>query len=303
LIYKWISVYLFLAMAICVQNMFASKRGANMRAERVKAAAAAGFLKTKTDANPGVGLFTGTGLGESAAALEVFARVDYSKIPHFPVPTVQSHLGRLLFGSLGGKNVMVMQGRFHLYEGYSPREVTFPVRVMQELGVKVLIVTNAAGGLDPVFAAGDIMAITDHINLTGANPLVGPNEAHWGVRFPDMSAAYDPGLTMMARQSDPTIRQGVYAGLRGPSLETPAEIRFLRTIGAQAVGFSTVMEVIAAVHAKMRVMGLSIITNVCRADHPVPAAADDIIAVAEQSAPKLETVIKKVVQRIDVHGS
>jgi purine-nucleoside phosphorylase len=271
-----------------------------MVAERKKALEAAAFLKTLAFDQPVVGLFTGTGLGESSAAMEVLARANYAQIPHFPLSTVQSHRGHLLFCRVAAKNIMVMQGRFHLYEGYSPLEVTFPVRVMQELGVQVVILTNASGGLDPEFNAGDIMVIADHINLTGSNPLVGPNQAEWGVRFPDMSCAYDRDLLRQARLTGIEVKQGIYAGLRGPSLETPAEIRYLQTIGAQAVGFSTVLEVIAAVHAQMRVLGLSIITNVCRPDQPVPATANGIIAVAEQAAPKLETVITHVLEDLDV---
>ena len=194
---------------------------------------------------------------------------------------------------------MAMQGRFHLYEGYSPLEVTFPIRVMQELGVKVLILSNAAGGLNPEFAAGDIMIITDHINLTGSNPLMGPNEDSWGIRFPDMIEAYDKELLELAeiagRNEGIPLQKGVYVGLTGPSLETRAEVRFLRTIGADAVGFSTVQEVIAAVHAGIKVLGLSTITNMHDPDNPTPATVEAVIAVAKEAAPRLEAVIKNVV--------
>jgi purine-nucleoside phosphorylase len=213
----------------------------------------------------------------------------------------------LLIGEIQGCAVMVMQGRFHLYEGYSPLEVTFPIRVMQELGVKILILTNAAGGLNTAFNAGDIMLITDHINLTGSNPLIGPNEDRWGIRFPDMSAAYDKALTSIAanvaQSAGLPIRRGVYVGLKGPSLETPAEIRFLKTIGAEAVGFSTVQEVIAAVHAGMRVLGLSTITNVHDPENPIPATVEDIIEVAKTAAPVLEKIIRKVVEKINENKS
>ena len=201
---------------------------------------------------------------------------------------------------------MVMQGRFHLYEGYSARQVTFPIRVMQEMGVTILLVTNAAGGLNRSLKAGDIMIIRDHINLTGDNPLVGTNEDAWGVRFPDMTRAYDGQLGRYAeeagRQHGFDLRSGVYAGLKGPSLETPAEVRFLQKIGADAVGFSTIQEVIAGVHARMRVLGLSIITNINDPDHPEPASVEDIIAVAEAAAPNLEKVLRYVVEHIDVQS-
>jgi purine-nucleoside phosphorylase len=197
---------------------------------------------------------------------------------------------------------MAMQGRFHLYEGYSPAEVAFPIRVMQELGVKILMLSNAAGGLNPSFKAGDIMIITDHINLTGANPLIGPNEDRWGLRFPDMAHAYDKKLISMAAKAAQSrgvpVRKGVYVGLKGPSLETPAEIRFLKTIGAEAVGFSTVQEVITAVHAGMRVLGFSIITNVHDPEKPVPATVEKIIEVAKAATPELEKIIRKVVEKI-----
>ena len=198
---------------------------------------------------------------------------------------------------------MALQGRFHLYEGYSPAEVTFPIRVMQELGVRVLIVTNAAGGLNPEFAPGDIMLVNDHINLTGENPLIGPNEDRWGIRFPDMTRAYDPGLAELCRQSaaetEHPLRQGVYGGLKGPSLETPAEVRMLKTIGVDAVGFSTVQETIVAVHAKMKALALSTITNVNDPDRPVPATLEDIINVAATAAPKVGRIIAATVEKIN----
>jgi purine-nucleoside phosphorylase len=257
------------------------------------------FLNERIQEKPEIGLLTGTGLGESVESLDISAAFEYKDIPHFPTATVESHAGRLLLGAMAGRQVIAMQGRFHLYEGYSPIEVTFPIRVMQELGVKTLILTNAAGGLNPGFNTGDIMIVVDHINLTGSNPLVGPNEDSWGVRFPDMSGAYDQELALIAENTGKNtgidIQKGVYAGLKGPSLETPAEIRFLRTIGADAVGFSTVQEVIAAVHAGMRVLGLSTITNVHDPDAPVPATVEEIIGVAKEAAPKLETIISNVV--------
>ncbi|MGD2186023.1 MAG: purine-nucleoside phosphorylase [Desulfobacterales bacterium] len=260
------------------------------------------FIKSKIKHAPYIGLLTGTGLGESAEAMAIDTVIDYKEIPHFPLSTVQTHLGRMLAGDMNGCPVVAMQGRLHLYEGYSPLEVTYPIRVMQQLGVKYLILSNASGGLNPSFNAGDIMLIADHINLTGANPLIGPNEESWGIRFPDMSRAYSPALITMAEiiaKSDGIgLQKGIYAGLPGPSLETPAEVRFLQTIGAEAVGFSTVQEVIAAVHGRIRVLGLSTITNVHDPDNPIPATVEEIIEVAKQAAPKLETIMKGVAEKI-----
>jgi purine-nucleoside phosphorylase len=261
------------------------------------------YLRKRIAKFPYIGLLTGTGLGESAGSMNISASFDYNDIPNFPVSTVQSHRGRLLAGDIQDCAVIAMQGRFHLYEGYSPAEVTFPIRVMQELGVKVIILANAAGGLNPEFNTGDIMIITDHINLTGANPLIGPNEDRWGIRFPDMAHAYDKELISMAAEVAQShgvqVRKGVYVGLKGPSLETPAEIRFLKTIGAEAVGFSTVQEVIAAVHAEMRVLGFSTITNVHDPEKPVPATVEEIIEVAKTATPVLEKIIRKVVEKIN----
>ena len=267
---------------------------------------AADFLEKRIDIHPRVVILTGTGMGESTGALDICGSFDYGEIPHFPISTVESHCGRLLFGDLGGMPVTVMQGRIHLYEGYTPLQVTFPIRVMQRLGVKTMFVSNAAGGFDPSFLPGDIMIITDHINLTGLNALVGPNEEDWGIRFPDMNHVYDSDLQALARsaaaQCGIPIRQGVYAGLMGPSLETPAEVRFLKVIGADAVGFSTVQEAIVGVHAGMRVLGLSVITNVNDPDKPVPATVEEIIAVANTTAPKLERLIRTVLERMVAHG-
>jgi purine-nucleoside phosphorylase len=274
-----------------------------MREHKAKVMETAAFLEKHLRTRPLVGLMTGTGLGESTAGIETDAVLSYSEIPHFPTATVESHIGQLTLGRLGGKPVIALQGRFHLYEGYSPREVTFPVRVMQALGVKVLVLSNAAGGLNPAFSPGDIMVISDHLNLTGNNPLIGPNDEAWGERFPDMSRAYDPGLAALAKKagSGPGVamQAGVYAGLSGPALETPAEVRYLRTIGADAVGFSTVQEVIAGVHAVMRILALSIITNVHTPDAPEPASVSDIIACAEKAAPALGKVIQEVIRHAD----
>ena len=232
----------------------------------------------------------------------IHAQFAYRDIPHFPVSTVEGHPGQLLIGDLNGRKVAVFKGRFHLYEGYSPQEVIFPIRVMQELGVKWFIVSNAAGGLHSRFSPGDIMVIQDHINLTGQNPLVGPHEPDWGNRFPDMAHAYDPDLARLTltlgNQLNIPLQTGVYAGLLGPSLETPAEIRFLQTIGASAVGFSTIMEVIAAVQAGMKVIGLSILTNVHDPENPVPATLAEILDVAQNTSPILQRLIQNLVKSI-----
>ena len=263
---------------------------------------AAEYIKNRAGKGFKIGMMTGTGLGESAQSLATVASFEYKDIPHFPVSTVESHRGKLTVGEMYGKKVIAMQGRFHLYEGYSPLEVTFPIRVIQQLGVKILILSNAAGGLNRKFKPGDIMIIKDHINLTGSNPLIGKNNESWGIRFPDMSEAYDKNLAALAEKAGSNtginLKKGVYAGLKGPSLETPAEIRFLKTIDADAVGFSTVVEVIAAVHANMKVLGLSTITNVNDPDNPVPATVKEIIEVAQKTVFDLEKIISNVVENI-----
>ena len=261
---------------------------------------AVAFLTRHFNSSFAVGLLTGTGLGDSAAAIDIRAEFNFKDIPNFPVSTVESHYSKLLMGYMHGKPVIAMQGRFHLYEGYSPLAVAFPIRVMQQLGVRTFILTNASGGLNADFSSGDIMIICDHINLTGTNPLMGPNEPRWGPRFPEMRQAYDPRFAAMAERSGAKhnihLQKGVYAGLPGPSLETPAEVRFLQAIGADAVGFSTIQEVIAAVHAGMRVLAMATITNVHDPDNPLPATVEKIIAVARQSAPKLGTIISDTVR-------
>jgi purine-nucleoside phosphorylase len=268
------------------------------RHDRAEAEAAAAFLRRKLNFQPRAAVLVGTGLGDVSRGFEVQCDIDYARIPHFPVSTVQSHQGRLLAGFWAGCPAVVLQGRFHLYEGYSPRAVTFAVRVLQGLGIETLVLTNAAGGLDPGFQPGDIMLIRDHINLTGENPLVGPADPAWGERFPVMTAAYAPERRRRVRQAAETLglplREGVYAGLKGPSLETGAEMRFLRMIGADAVGFSTVMETIAAVQGGIRVVGLSTITNMCLPDAGEKTSVDDIIAVARSAAPRLGALIGAV---------
>lgn len=267
----------------------------NLMKYRHQVMEAAAYLRERLPAEPEVGVLTGTGLGGIGDLLENPFACPYSRIPNFPVSTVESHPGRFLSGMADGLPLAVLQGRFHLYEGYHPLSVTFPIRVLQALGVKTLILSNAAGGLNPDYSDGEMMLIADHINLTGETPLVGPNTDGWGERFPDMTAAYDPGLGDIFRQAaldtGIEVREGVYVGLKGPSLETPAEVRYLRTIGADAVGFSTVQEVIAAIHGRMRVLGVSIITNVHRPEAPEPATLEGVIAVANRAAPQLTHLI------------
>jgi purine-nucleoside phosphorylase len=269
-----------------------------------KVTQAADFVRVKIDHRPNIGLVMGTGLGEGAGAVGEAAAIDYKEIPGFPVSTVPTHKGRLVSGCIKGKPVLVMQGRFHYYEGYSMKEVTFPVRVMQLLGVKTLIVSNASGGINPSFHPGDVMIIADHINLTGGNPLIGPNKDDWGPRFPDMTQVYDPKLMAMAERAargrGVEIQKGVYAGLSGPSLETRAEIRFLKTIGADAVGLSTIPEVIAAVHGGMDILGFSVITNMNLPDNPTPCRVDEIIATAQRATPRLQGIISDVIEALPV---
>ncbi len=273
-----------------------------MESFRDKVLEAADFVRARVSFRPDIGFLAGTGLGGSLQNLEQPVSVDYEEIPNFPVPTVPSHLGRLLFGRMHGKRIMAMQGRFHFYEGYSMKEITLPIRVMQLLGVSTLIVSNASGGINPAFSTGDIMVMTDHINLTGGNPLVGPNVDEWGPRFPDMMQVYDRKLMALAEkaalENHIPFQKGVYAGLAGPSLETMAEIRFLKAIGADAVGLSTIPEVIAAVHGGMAILGLSVITNVHRPDDPRPCRVDEIIATAESAAPRLRVVMEGVTKNL-----
>jgi purine-nucleoside phosphorylase len=267
-----------------------------------KVGEAVAFLASKLTCRPETGVITGTGLGDAVGPLDNALIMNYGDIPHFPVSTVLSHAGRLLTGTLGGHPLMIMQGRFHLYEGYDGKAVTFPVRVMQALGVRRLILSNAAGGMNPAFRRGDLMVIRDHLNLTGENPLIGANDERWGPRFPDMTAAYDRSLRRLCRRAADglgiALKDGVYAGLKGPSLETPAEIRYLKAIGADAVGFSTVMECIAAAHAGMQVLGLSTITNINNPDHPAAASLEEIVAAAKRTAPMLNRLIEAVVLMI-----
>jgi purine-nucleoside phosphorylase len=268
-----------------------------------KVNAAAGFLRSRVNIAPEIAVITGTGLGDIASSINDPDSLAYEEIPGFPVSTVESHAGKLVWGRMGRKPVVLMQGRFHLYEGYSPLAVAFPIRVLQMIGVRKLLITNAAGGINLTYHPGDIMIIRDHINLTGENPLAGPNHDEWGIRFPDMSNVYDRKLAETAVQAGDALgialHQGIYAGLKGPSLETPAETRFLSRIGADAVGLSTIMEVIAAVHARMRILGLSVITNINDPDNPAPTTVEAVIQVAEKAAVNLEALVWKIVEEMD----
>lgn len=263
---------------------------------------AAAYLREKLGTEARVGLILGTGLGKLAEEIDGANTAEYGAIPHFPVSTVESHHGRLLSGTLGGVTVMAMQGRFHLYEGYDGRQITFPVRVMKQLGVDTLLVSNAAGGMNPLFCRGDLMLLTDHINLQGMNPLTGPNADEWGPRFPDMSEPYDKGLRDIAEQAalDRAIRlqQGVYVAVEGPNLETRAEYRFLRFIGADAVGMSTVPEVIVGNHMGMRCMAISVITDECLPDALEPVSIEDVLAAAAEAEPNLTALMRAVVEEI-----
>lgn len=251
---------------------------------------------------PEVAIVLGTGLGSLADKVEDAVRIPYESIPHFPVSTVDTHAGELVIGKLAGKPVVALSGRFHFYEGYTLQQVTFPIRVAKGLGVHTLIVSNAAGGMNPQFTLGDLMVITDHINLMGDNPLIGPNDDRLGPRFPDMAEPYQHALVELAEQvaleQGMQLRRGVYVGVPGPCLETRAEYRFLRAIGADAVGMSTVPEVIVAVHAGLRVLGFSAITDECLPDALEPVNIDNIIATANAAEPKLTRIVMECLARL-----
>ncbi|HEU4883053.1 MAG TPA: purine-nucleoside phosphorylase [Longimicrobium sp.] len=268
--------------------------------ERIGTAAAA--IRARSPLQPRVGIILGTGLGGLASRIQVEAEIPYEEIPGFPLSTVETHTGRLLLGTLGGKPVVAMQGRFHLYEGYTLQQVTFPVRVMRALGADTLLVSNACGGMHPFWAPGELVLIADHINLLGDNPLIGPNADELGPRFPDMSQPYDLQLQKLAvevaLERKITLRRGVYVAVPGPNLETRAEYRMLRVMGADVVGMSTVPEVIVAVHGGMRVMGVSIITDQCLPDALEPARIEHIIATAGRAEPSLTALVEGVVERL-----
>lgn len=268
-------------------------------------AEAIAIIRRRTSMHPSVGIVLGTGLGGLVQEIKKKIILDYEEIPHFPVSTVESHRSKLIFGILGGKQVVVMQGRFHYYEGYTMHQVTFPVRVMSSkvgLGVKTLLVSNAAGGMNPLFHPGDIMLITDHINFLGDNPLIGPNDESLGPRFPDMSEPYSRRLIELAQNValdfKIKVQQGVYVAVPGPSLETRAEYRFLRRVGGDAVGMSSVPENIVAVHMGMKVLGFSVITDECFPDTLKPLTLKNVISAAKKAEPNLTKLMKEVVRRM-----
>lgn len=265
--------------------------------------AAVRAVRARTTMVPDLAIILGTGLGALAEAITVDVRIPYAEIPGFPVATVESHAGELLVGTLAGRRVVAMRGRFHMYEGYTPQQIGLPVRVLARLGARTLVVSNACGGMHPLWRPGDLMLIADHINLLGGNPLVGPNDDRVGPRFPDMSEAYDGRLRNVARavalEQGITLREGVYVAVMGPNLETRAEYRLLRALGADVVGMSTVPEVITAVHAGIKVMGVSIITDQCLPDALAPTSVEQIIAVARAAEPALTALVRGVLERLN----
>jgi purine-nucleoside phosphorylase len=265
----------------------------------------AGFLRARLREVPKVVMITGTGLAAVTKRVEVHWRIPFHEIPHFPVSTVQGHRGTLLSGRWGQKGLLALEGRFHLYEGYSPQEIAFPIRVFAKLGIRFLFMSSAAGGLDPLLRSGDLMLVTDHINLTGTNPLTGPNLDAFGPRFPDMIEVYDPELAALARAQALKIgvllKEGVYAGITGPSLETPSEIRFLRMTGAHAVGMSTVTEAIAAFHCGMKTACITAITNVNLPDCMKKTAIADVIAAANLCGPAIALLWENILHEIDIN--
>ncbi|WP_026105108.1 purine-nucleoside phosphorylase [Halalkalibacterium ligniniphilum] len=263
---------------------------------------ATSFLKEKVSEKPTIGLILGSGLGVLADEIESPVKVPYNEIPNFPVSTVAGHAGQFVFGTLEGKQVVAMQGRFHFYEGYSLDMVTLPVRVLKELGVSQIIVTNAAGGVNESFEAGDLMIIKDHINNMSQNPLIGPNDEAFGVRFPDMSNAYSDRLRTLAREKaselNIQIKEGVYVANTGPCYETPAEIRMIRTLGGDAVGMSTVPEVIVARHAALEVLGISCISNMAAGILPQPLSHDEVMETTERVKAEFLSLVKAIVKEM-----
>lgn len=260
------------------------------------------YLRSLTDKTYSVGIVLGTGLGGLVKEIEIEHSVEYADIPHFPLSTVESHHGKLIFGKIGDKRVVAMQGRFHFYEGYSMQQLTYPIRVMKFLGVETLLVSNACGGMNPVYGRGDIMLMIDHINLLGDNPLIGKNEDSLGPRFPDMSEPYNLELVERAENialsNGIKVHRGVYVAVPGPNLETRAEYRFLRAIGADVVGMSTVPENIVANHMGMKVLGFSIITDECFPDSLKPVSIEDVLSAAMEAEPKMTLIMKEVVKSL-----
>lgn len=262
------------------------------------------YIQSKTSHSPKIGLILGSGLGDLADDIQEADVIPYHEIPHFPKSTVEGHAGQLVIGKLSGKTVVAMQGRFHYYEGYAQQVVVFPVYVMKALGVDVLIATNACGGMNESFKAGDLMLIEDHINMTGANPLIGPNDSRLGVRFPDMSAAYDPDLRKLAHhvanKEDIPLQQGVYAGVSGPAYMTPAELIMLRNLGGDTVGMSTVPEVIAARHAGIKCLGISCITDMAIGEELEPLTHEQVVETANRTKPIFIRLVKSIVNEVTI---
>ncbi|MBI1937301.1 MAG: purine-nucleoside phosphorylase [Ignavibacteriales bacterium] len=257
-------------------------------------------IRKKTGKTYEIGIILGTGLGGLVKEIEIEHQIDYAELPHFPLSTVESHHGKLIFGKINGKNVVAMQGRFHYYEGYTMQQITYPVRVMKFLGVKTLLVSNACGGMNPLFRKGDVMLMVDHINLLGDNPLIGKNEDELGQRFPDMSEPYNLGLIEIAEKvalkNQIRVQKGVYVAVPGPNLETKAEYRFLRNTGADVVGMSTIPENIVANHMGMKVLGISIVTDECFPESLKPVNVQEIIATAMEAEPKMTVIMKEVIK-------
>ncbi|MFV8829400.1 purine-nucleoside phosphorylase [Alkalihalobacterium sp. APHAB7] len=270
----------------------------------VKINESAAFIEEKISGKPKIGLILGSGLGELADEVQNPVQIPYGEIPNFPVSTVEGHAGQLVIGQLEGKQVIAMQGRFHYYEGYSMQEVTFPVRVMKQLGVELIVVTNACGGMNKEFAPGDLMIITDHLNMTGENPLIGPNYNELGPRFPDMSSAYTPKLVdfvaQVGNELDIKLQKGVYAGVTGPTYMSGAELIMLRNLGGDVIGMSTVPEVIVASHAQMKVIGISCITDMAIGEDLEGITHEQVVEVANRTKPKFIKLVKKIVADVEL---
>ncbi|MCL5036135.1 MAG: purine-nucleoside phosphorylase [Chloroflexi bacterium] len=261
------------------------------------------YIRSRIEIQPLIGMILGSGLGDLAEEVMEAVRIPFSEIPNFPPSTVEGHAGEMVIGRLDGKPVLVMKGRIHFYEGYSLKQVTFPVRIMQNLGIKTLVVTNAAGGVNPDFKPGDLMLIKDHINLQGSNPLIGANEKSLGVRFPDMTDAYDPGYRSLVRkiaaEDNVPLQEGVYGAVTGPSYETPAEVRYMRTLGVDAIGMSTVPEVITARHAGIKVMGISCITNaILKKEGTTPVTHEEVLEVSKRTKPVFIKLVSDFVREL-----
>lgn len=287
-------------MVLSYANLIFDKKYKTMNLETIKTTAE--YLQTKGITNPEIGVILGTGLGKLVNEIDIALEIPYSTIPNFPVSTVESHAGKLIYGTLEGKTVLVMQGRFHFYEGYSMTQITFPIRVMKLLGIKTLLVSNAAGAINLKYRKGSLMIIKDHINLLNNNPLIGRNFDNFGERFPDMSKPYEPELIAKMKeigaQNQLNLQEGVYAAMQGPMLETPAEYRMLGILGADAIGMSTIPEVIVANHMGIKVAAVSVLTDECDPDHLEPVALEEIIAVAGKAEVGLVTLFRKLIASI-----